>query len=66
VVGAFFVNAAKSYLTASFSSSWLFFLGAIFVIVPVFLPCCIVGWLVNLLKPRRRRAGIAGHEVESI
>ncbi|MBV9488860.1 MAG: urea ABC transporter permease subunit UrtC [Verrucomicrobia bacterium] len=65
VVGAFFVNAAKSYLTASFSSSWLFFLGAIFVIVPVFLPRGIVGLLVNLLKPRRRRAGIAGHEIES-
>ena len=65
VVGAFFVNAAKSYLTASFSSSWLFFLGAIFVIVPVFLPRGIVGLLANLLNPRKGRARLAGDEVKS-
>jgi urea transport system permease protein len=51
ILGALFVNAAKSYLTASFSSSWLFFLGTIFVVVPVFLPRGIVG----LLSYRRGR-----------
>jgi urea transport system permease protein len=43
LIGAFFVNAAKSYLSASFSDYWLFFLGIIFVAVPIFLPRGIVG-----------------------
>ena len=31
ILGAFIVNEAKSFLTASFSDYWLFFLGAMFV-----------------------------------
>jgi urea transport system permease protein len=50
IVGAVCVNAAKSYLTASFSSSWLYFLGALFVLVPIFLPRGLVG----LLQGRRK------------
>jgi urea transport system permease protein len=43
IVGAFVVNGAKSYLTANFSNSWLLFLGAMFVLVPLLLPHGVVG-----------------------
>jgi urea transport system permease protein len=43
ILGAFLVNGAKSYLTVSFAEYWLFFLGAIFVIVPIYLPRGVIG-----------------------
>lgn len=43
VVGALLVNYAKSYLTAAFPEAWLFGLGALFVVVTLFLPNGIVG-----------------------
>ncbi len=43
IIGAFLVNGAKSYLTESFAEYWLFFLGAIFVIVPIYLPHGVIG-----------------------
>jgi urea transport system permease protein len=38
VLGAFFVNGAKSWFTAAFPEFWLFFLGALFIAVTLFLP----------------------------
>jgi urea transport system permease protein len=52
VVGAFIVNYAKTYFTAALPSMWLYALGALFVIVTLFLPNGVVG----LLSARRRRA----------
>ncbi len=43
IVGAFFVNGAKSWFTAAFPEFWLFFLGAMFIAVTLFLPNGIVG-----------------------
>ncbi|MDB1124109.1 ABC transporter permease subunit [Vibrio algarum] len=43
VIGAFAVNYAKSYLTAALPEVWLFFLGAMFVFVTLFLPKGVVG-----------------------
>lgn len=43
VFGAFAVNYAKSYLTAALPEVWLFFLGAMFVFVTLFLPYGVVG-----------------------
>jgi len=43
VVGAFFVNGAKSWLTQAFPEIWLYFLGALFIAVTLFLPQGIVG-----------------------
>jgi len=43
VIGAFLVNLAKSWFTVSFPEYWLFFLGAVFVIVTLFLPHGVVG-----------------------
>jgi urea transport system permease protein len=43
IVGAFFVNGAKSWFTVAFPEYWLFFLGALFIAVTLFLPHGIVG-----------------------
>lgn len=46
--GAILVNFAKSYLTVAYPEIWLFFLGALFVLVTVFLPRGIVGLLNSI------------------
>jgi urea transport system permease protein len=43
VVGAFLVNYAKTYFTAALPSAWLYALGALFVVVTLFLPRGVVG-----------------------
>ena len=45
IVGAFFVNGAKSYFTAAFPEFWLYFLGALFIAVTLFLPNGLIGLL---------------------
>jgi urea transport system permease protein len=45
IIGAFFVNGAKSWFTVAFPEFWLFFLGALFIAVTLFLPHGIVGLL---------------------
>lgn len=52
VIGAVLVNYSKTYLTGALPEVWLFALGALFVIVTVFLPKGIVG-LVNQYRERR-------------
>ena len=49
IVGAFVVNGAKSWLTVAYPEFWLYFLGALFIGVTLFLPDGIVG-LVKRLK----------------
>jgi urea transport system permease protein len=43
IVGAILVNYAKTYLTGAFPEVWLFALGALFVLVTLFLPRGIIG-----------------------
>jgi urea transport system permease protein len=43
ITGALVVNYAKSYLTAAFPEAWLFGLGALFILVTLFLPKGITG-----------------------
>ena len=43
IVGAFFVNGAKSWFTQAFPEFWLYALGAMFIAVTLFLPNGIVG-----------------------
>ncbi len=43
IVGAFFVNGAKSWFTQQFPEIWLYFLGALFIAVTLFLPQGIAG-----------------------
>jgi len=45
IVGAFFVNGAKSWFTVAFPEYWLFFLGALFIAVTLFLPNGVIGLL---------------------
>ena len=51
IVGAFFVNGAKSYFTQAFPEFWLYFLGALFILVTIFLPQGIIGLV------RRKKEG---------
>jgi len=43
ILGALIVNGAKSWLTVAYPDFWLFFLGALFVIVTLFLPRGVIG-----------------------
>ncbi len=53
IVGAFIVNGAKSWLTVTAPEFWLYFLGALFIAVTLFLPNGIVGLL-------RKPGGVVG------
>ncbi len=48
IIGAFFVNGAKSVLTQQVPEFWLYFLGALFICVTLFLPQGIVGLIAKL------------------
>jgi urea transport system permease protein len=50
IVGAFLVNGAKSWFTVAFPEYWLYFLGAMFIAVTLFLPQGIVGLFRNLVR----------------
>ena len=52
IIGAFVVNGAKSWLTVAYPEFWLYFLGALFIGVTLFLPDGIAG-LVKKLKTIR-------------
>ena len=60
IIGAFVVNGAKSWLTVAYPEFWLYFLGALFIGVTLFLPDGIVGlirsnsWLSSLRGAQRR------------
>jgi len=45
VVGALLVNYARSFFSEQFAEIWLFFQGALFLLVVTVLPDGIVGWL---------------------
>ncbi|WP_435520873.1 urea ABC transporter permease subunit UrtC [Caenimonas aquaedulcis] len=49
ILGAFIVNGAKSWLTVTAPEFWLYFLGALFIAVTLFLPQGVVG-LVRKLR----------------
>jgi urea transport system permease protein len=48
IVGAFLVNGAKSWLTVFAPEFWLYFLGALFIAVTLFLPQGVVGLVKKL------------------
>lgn len=57
--GAIAVNSAKSIFTGTFPDLWLFFLGALFVTVPVLIPKGIAVYFAGLFrkKPRSSQKG---------
>jgi urea transport system permease protein len=59
IVGAFFVNGAKSWFTQVFPEYWLYFLGTLFILVTLVLPGGLVS-LVGTVKAKwSRRAAAA-------
>ena len=54
IVGAAAVNGAKSFFTQSFPEYWLFFLGALFILVTLLMPKGIVGLAAQAKKSMRK------------
>jgi urea transport system permease protein len=52
VTGALLVNYAKTYLTGALPEMWLYALGALFVLVTVFLPRGVMGLLPQAARRR--------------
>ncbi|MDW3686341.1 urea ABC transporter permease subunit UrtC [Cupriavidus sp. CV2] len=48
IIGAFIVNGAKTMFTAYFAEYWLFLLGAMFVLVTLYMPDGVIGLLKRL------------------
>ncbi|MDB5915112.1 MAG: inner-rane translocator, partial [Ramlibacter sp.] len=52
ILGAFIVNGAKSWLTVFAPEFWLYFLGALFIAVTLFLPDGVVGLVKKLRQAK--------------
>ncbi len=59
LVGAGIVNGAKSWLTVQWPELWLYFLGALFIVVTLFLPKGVVG---SNLWSRLKSLSVPGSE----
>ena len=57
LLGAALVNGAKSWFTVTFPEYWLFFLGAIFVLVTLFLPRGVMGMIEMAMARLGRKSG---------
>lgn len=55
ILGAFIVNGAKSWLTMTAPEFWLYFLGALFISVTLFLPNGVVGLFQNIFKYKKNQ-----------
>ena len=56
IVGAFMVNGAKSWFTVAFPEYWLYFLGAMFIAVTLYLPQGLVGLARRLMRQLARQS----------
>ena len=59
VVGALVVNFAKTYLSETFPSIWLYFQGALFIGVVLLFPQGVVGLIGKLPRMRKNRGPVA-------
>ncbi len=57
VVGAILIGFLKSYLSETFPEGWLYFLGALFILVVVVLPDGLAGLAQRLTAARARHIG---------
>ena len=57
ILGAFIVSGAKSWLTVAYPEFWLYFLGALFIGVTLFLPDGVVGLVKRLTKSTAAKSG---------
>jgi urea transport system permease protein len=65
ILGAVLVNLGKTYFTSALPSMWLYALGAIFIVVTLFLPRGIVGLFTRravVVMPERARAPAKARE----
>jgi urea transport system permease protein len=54
IIGAFLVNGAKSWFTVAIPEFWLFFLGALFIAVTLYLPKGVVGAVQQLRSAKQQ------------
>ena len=52
IVGAILVNYAKTVFTGLMPDSWLFMLGALFILVTLYLPQGLAGLLMRFKRPK--------------
>ncbi len=52
ILGAVVVNGAKSWFTVSMPDYWLYFLGALFILVTLFLPRGLIGFFDRFTKSK--------------
>ena len=52
LIGAALVNGAKSWFTVAFAEYWLFFLGALFIFVTLFMPNGVIGLFSRFRKEK--------------
>jgi urea transport system permease protein len=57
ILGAFIVSGAKSWLTVAYPEFWLYFLGALFIGVTLFLPNGVVGLVKRLSRSAAVKSG---------
>ncbi len=57
ILGAFIVSGAKSWLTVAYPEFWLYFLGALFIGVTLFLPNGVVGLVKRLSSSASTKSG---------
>ncbi|EFM10924.1 urea ABC transporter, permease protein UrtC [Paenibacillus curdlanolyticus YK9] len=62
-IGAVLMNWGKSEISAQYPDAWLFFMGALFVIVVVFLPNGVAG-LLGRIQIRKRR--VTEHDQDAV
>eukprot|EP01030_Chromulinospumella_sphaerica_P017397 gene17397-17226_t len=62
IVGAFIVNGAKSWLTVTAPEFWLYFLGALFIAVTLFLPDGVVGLGARRIEAKQAPAPVGQTE----
>ena len=55
VVGALIIGYARSYLSENFPESWLFFLGAVFILVVMIMPNGLAGAMNRMTEPKPAR-----------
>ncbi|NBX95337.1 MAG: urea ABC transporter permease subunit UrtC [Betaproteobacteria bacterium] len=65
IIGAFFVNGAKSWFTQVFPEYWLYFLGTLFILVTLVLPGGLVS-LVGAVKARWIAPRVSGESADSV
>lgn len=57
ILGAFIVSGAKSWLTVAYPEFWLYFLGALFIGVTLYLPDGVVGLVKRVWRSKAAKAG---------